>query len=110
MIRLIIAVLVVFLVVIYPVMLAARMVGAARTGPGSAVFAVLLQAIFGVLVQLAIPIPLLQGITAVVIGSVIYSLILQTTIFRGFAISVIAVVIGVLGLLLFAGIAGALGV
>jgi hypothetical protein len=110
MIQLIVAVLIVFLVAIYPVMLAARMVGAGRTGPGAALFAILLQAIFGIEIRLVVNDPLLQGIAAVLVGCAIYSFILQTTVLRGFAISVIAIVIVVLGLLLVAGFGAALGI
>lgn len=107
MIQLIVAGLIAFLVAIYPVMLAARMVGAGRTGVGTVLFALLLQAIFGIEIRLLVADPLLQGLAAVLIGSTIYAFVLDTSILRGFAISVITLVIVVLGLLLFAGLGSA---
>ena len=107
MIQFFVAVLIVFLAAIYPVMIAARMVDAKKTGPGAALFAVLLQGMVGALIQLTLIDPIISGVVAVLAGSMIYALILQTTILRGFVISIIAIAIGVAFLLLFVGLGGA---
>ena len=109
MIQLVISIAIVFIIVIYPVMLAARLVGAGKTGAGSAVFAVFLQLCFGILIKLFVVNQLVAGLIAVIGGSLIYSLALDTTILRGFAISILAVAIVAAAFLLLAGSLSILG-
>lgn len=82
-----------FLIVIYPVMLAARIVGAKRTGFVPVVFALLLQAILGMVISQTIPDEIAGGLVAVIAGTLIYSWVLQTTVLRGFAIIILTLVI-----------------
>ena len=110
MIQLVISLAIVFIIVIYPVMLAARLVGAGKTGVGSAVFAVFLQLCFGILIKLFAVDQLVAGLIAIIGGSLIYSLALETTILRGFAISILAVAIVVAAFLLLAGSLSILGI
>lgn len=109
MVQLVLSLALVFVIIILPVMIAARMVGAGRTSFWPVVFAVLLQVLFGVLIRLVIENELLLGFTSAVGGSLIYSFALKTTILRGFAISLLAVGIVVVALLLLTGVASVLG-
>lgn len=98
-----------FLVAVIPVMLAAKLVGAGRQGFGAALLAVVLQAILSIVLRSVALNPLLIIIVAVLVGSAIYAYVLDTTMVRGFLISVVAAVISVL---IVVGLAGlfALGV
>ncbi len=109
MIQLVFSFAIIFFIIIYPVMLAARLVGAGKTGFGSVVFSVLLQVSLGLIIRLFVADELVGGLIALIGGSIIYSLALDTTILRGFAISILAVTILVVGLFLLAGIFAALG-
>jgi len=84
-------------------MLAAKIVGAGKTGFGPAVLAVILQACLSILIRQFVPSDLIALLAAVTVGSIIYSLTLDTTILRGFAVSILVVVIFVAAMLLFAG-------
>ena len=76
-------------VTVIPVMIAARIVGAHKTSFGSAVFALFLQLILGAgLLQLA-PGPAVALIAVVVGGALIYAFALDTTIVRGFIVSLL---------------------
>ena len=89
---LILAILVALLVV--PVMLAARLVGAGKTGFGSALLAVVLQVCLSGVTQQVVasrPATLLIGI---VVGSAIFALVLDTTWLRGVAIGLLSAIIG----------------
>ena len=72
-----------------PVIVAARIVGARKTGFWSAVFAVFLQLILtGGLLQFG-PRPAVALIVVVVGGALIYAFALDTTILRGFFVSLL---------------------
>ena len=74
---------------VVPVMIAARIVGARKTGFGSAVFALFLQLVLGAgLLQLG-PGPTVALIAVVVGGALIYAFALDTTILRGFIVSLL---------------------
>lgn len=76
-------------VTVVPVMIAARVVGARKTGFGSAVFALFLQLILGGgLLQLG-PGPTVALIAVVIGGALIYAFALETTILRGFIVSLL---------------------
>lgn len=107
--QIVISLAIIFIIIIYPVMLAARLVGAGKTGFGSAVFSVLLQSCLGILIKVFILSELVAVLIAVIGGSVIYSLALDTTILRGFAISMLAVTIVLGTMFLLAGIFAVLG-
>lgn len=85
-----------FAIAVIPVMLAARLVGAGRHSFGAALLAVILQAILSVVLRSASLSPLVIIIVAVLVGSAIYAYALDTTMVRGFLLSIIAAVISVL--------------
>ena len=87
-------------------MLAARLVNAGKTGFGSVLFSVFLQMCLGLLIRLFIVNELAAVVIAVIGGSVIYSLVLDTTILRGFAISLLSVTIVVIAAILLSGVFG----
>jgi hypothetical protein len=103
MIQLVISLAIIVIIIIYPVMLAARLVGAGKTGFGSAVFSVFLQACLSLVIRLFIASELVAVLIAIIGGSLIYSMALETTILRGFAVSILAVTIAVVAVVLFAG-------
>ena len=109
MIQLIISFAIIFIIIIYPIMLAARLVGAGKTGFGSVVFSLFLLLIAGVLIRLFITNDIGVGLITIPVGSIIYSFALDTTILRGFAISILAVLIVVVALIALSGIFTAFG-
>ena len=88
-----------FLIAVAPVMFAARLVGAGRHGFGASLLAVILQAILSVLLRSAALSPLLIIIVAILAGSAIYAYVLDTSMIRGFLLSIIATVISMLVIL-----------
>jgi hypothetical protein len=109
MMQLVFSLAIIFVIIIYPVMLAARLVGAGKTGFGSVLFAVFLQAGAGILIGLFTTNQLVAVLIALIFGSIIYSMALDTTILRGFAISILAVTIVVVAVVLLSGVFGVLG-
>ena len=109
MIQLIISFAIIFIIIIYPIMLAARLVGAGKTGVGSVVFSLFLLLIAGVLIRLFTTNEMAVGLITIPVGSIIYSFALDTTILRGFAISILAVLIVVVALIALSGIFTAFG-
>jgi hypothetical protein len=109
MIQLVLSFAFIFIIIIYPIMLAARLVGAGKTGFGSVVFSLFLLAIAGILIRLFITDEIVVGLITIPVGSIIYSFALDTTILRGFAISVLAVLIIVVSVMALAGIFTAFG-
>ena len=87
---------------VVPVMIAARMVGAERTGFGTALIAVILQAVLSVVVRFAAQDQLLVVVVAIIAGSAIYSFALGTSFLKGFLVSIIATVIGLVLIVLLA--------
>ena len=109
MIQLLISFAIIFIIIIYPIMLAARLVGAGKTGFGSVVFSLFLLATAGILIRLFITDEIVVGLITIPVGSIIYSYALDTTILRGFAISILAVLIVVVALIALSGIFTAFG-
>ena len=90
-------------ILIFPVMIAARMVGAERPGFGSALLAVFLQACLSAILQAFSTNPIFAVGVAVVGGAAIYAFALSTSLLKGFVISVLATIIAVVFMVLFAG-------
>ena len=89
-------------ILIFPVMIAARMVGAERPGFGPALLAVFLQACLSALLQAFSTNPIFAVGVAVVGGAAIYAFALATSLIKGFLISILATIIAVVFMVLFA--------
>jgi hypothetical protein len=85
--------LVVVVVTVLPVMLAAGLVGARNAGFWAALVAVLLHAGLSQLAHHLIGDPLLALVLRLLGGAAIYAYALETSLWRGFAVSVLAVAI-----------------
>ena len=59
---------IIFVIIIYPIMLAARLVGAGKTGFGSVVFSLLLLVIAGILIRLFITDEIVVGLITIPVG------------------------------------------
>ena len=104
MLKVLIVIVVGFLIAVLPVMLAAKVVGAGRHGFGVSLLAVILQAILSVVLRSVALSPGLIIVIAILVGSAIYAYILDTTVLRGFLLSIIATVITALIVLGLAGL------
>ncbi len=93
-------------ITVFPVMIAARIVGAKNTSFGYALFALLLQSAVSAVLQVFIHRPILAGIASLLIVPAIYAMVLNTTYLRGFAVSILFVVIALISLFLLAPMAG----
>jgi hypothetical protein len=93
-------------ITVFPVMIAARIVGAQNRSFGYALFALLLQAALSAALQAFIPSQVLVGIASLLLGPAIYAMVLNTTYLRGLVISILFVVIGVAALFLLAPMMG----
>lgn len=82
-------------IAVLPVMFAARLVGAGRTGFGWSLLAIIFQGIAWSLVQAFVATPIVALIVAVVVGSAVYAFILDTSWLKGLLIGIIAMIIGV---------------
>jgi len=78
---------------ILPVMLAARVVGADRTGFGSAFLAVIFQTLLSIALKEFVHSQTLEIVIALVGGSAIYAFTLGTSLIKGFFVSIIATII-----------------
>ena len=107
--QIVISFVIIFLIIIYPIMLAARLVGAGKTGVGAVTFSLLLLVIAGILIRLFITNELAVGLVTIPVGSIIYSYTLDTTIPRGFAISILAALIVVVAFIALSAIFTAFG-
>jgi len=87
-----------------PVMVAARLVGAGRTGFGAALLAVIAQGVFSSATRIISSDFYVSVFVAVLLGSAIYAFVLDTTLIRGLAIGVLSTVIAVAGLMLLGGL------
>lgn len=96
-------------VLVLPVMLAARLVGAARTGFGAALVAVILQLVLSVPVRRFIADESLVLGVEVVAGAAIFSLVLGTTLLKGLVVSIVATVLSIIAMALLAGAFAAAG-
>ena len=110
MIQLVISFAIIFIIIIYPIILAARLVGAGKTGFSSVVFALFLLAIAGILIRLFITDEIVVGLITVPVGSIIYSYALDTTILRGLAISILAMLIVVVAFIALSGLYTVFGI
>ena len=90
-------------ILVLPVMFAARMVGAGNTGFGAALFAVILQLILSGLLENFTSNQFITVAIAVIGGSAIYTITLDTTLLKGILISIISVVIAFVVIVLLAG-------
>ena len=88
-----------FLIAVFPVMFAAKIVGAGRHTFGPALLAVILQGMLSIGLHAAALSPLVTMAIAVVVGSAIYAFVLDTSIVRGFFLSIIATIITVVVIL-----------
>lgn len=88
-------------VAVVPVILAARFVGAGRSGFGSTLIAVIMQSALSSATRALAPSLGVALLVAIVAGSAIYAFVLDTTLIRGFLIGVVSTVIGVVVLLIF---------
>lgn len=89
-----------------PVMLAARMVDAGRSGFGAALGAVIVQVVVSGLVQALLTNPVLSLAAAVIVGSAIYAWMLDTTFLKGLAIGILATVITAIIVIILASVFG----
>ena len=93
-------------VTVFPIMIAARIVGAQNRSFGYALFALLIQAAVSAMLQTFIHRPLFAGIASLLIGPAIYAMVLKTTYLRGVVISILFVVIAVILVFLLAPMMG----
>ena len=100
--RLVLAVLILIAVIVVPVMLAARLVGAGKAGFGSVLFAVFLQICLSAATHYFVSSRVIIAVIAIVVGSAIYAFVLDTTWLRGFGISILSTVIAVVVVILLA--------
>ena len=89
-------------IAVLPVMFAAKMVNAERATFGASLLAVILQAIFSAFLQRLEASHLVALAVDVVGGSIIFSVVLGTTILRGFVIGILVLVITVVVVFLLA--------
>ena len=95
---------VIAVVIVIPIMIGARLVGAKNTGFGSALLAVVIVAPLSALISLFVANEIVAFVGTAVVSAFVLSGILGTTFFRGLAISVIATIIQVVVILFFAGL------
>jgi hypothetical protein len=91
------------LVLVVPVMIGARMVGAEKTGFGSALLAVICLGVLGVIIQKMGLGPVVGFIASAVVGAGLLAFFLGTTFWRGMAVSVLAAVLQIGVFLIAAG-------
>ncbi|MEM1262930.1 MAG: hypothetical protein AAGH76_11085 [Pseudomonadota bacterium] len=100
------ALIVLAVIIALPVMLAARMFGAANTGFGSALLAVFLAFLVSVVIDAFLGDGLIGFFVSGAIGALIYANILGTTFWRGLGISVVSTIILIGALIVLAGVFG----
>ena len=88
-------------ITVLPVMFAARIMGAERTGFGASAIAVILQYVLAAVFQVAMPESPIVLVIALLVGSAIYAYVLDTSVIKGFFISIISTVIALVAALLF---------
>ena len=86
-----IAVVVFTIFLVGPVMIAARVAGAAKTGFGSGLLAVIVAALMSSVAESIIPNDLIAVAASVAAGTLAYSVVLGASLLGGFMISVISV-------------------
>ena len=100
--------LIVAVITVVPVMIAARVVRAGRTGFFHALFSLLLQigASFWLAVFVHISSAFLQSLVGWLVGAAVFAVVMDTTFVKGMIISVLSVIIAIIIVLLFGGMAG----
>ena len=93
-------------ITVFPIMIAARIVGAQNTSFGYALFALLLQGAVSAMLQTFIHNPLLASLVSLLVGPAIYAMVLNTTYLRGLVISILFVAIALAALFLLAPLMG----
>ncbi len=83
-------------VAVLPVMLAARMVGAGRTGFGPALLAVILQAVCSGVAERYLGNGWAGIAVAIVLGVAIYAYVLDTSWIKGLVLGILAIVLSAL--------------
>lgn len=91
---------------VVPVMLAARMVGAGRTGFGSALLAVILQAVCSGVADKYLGNGWAGIAVAIVLGVAIYAYVLDTSWLKGLLLGILATVISALAAIALAMVLG----
>src|SRR3546814_7800797 len=86
-----------------PVMFAARIVGAERTGFLPAVVAVLVQLVASALTSGLSSSIAISAIVSIIVGSFVYAFVLGTTFLKGLFIGIVALVITVIVAIVFGG-------
>lgn len=94
------------IVLVIPIMLGARIVGARNTGFGSALLAVVILAAFSAAVENFVANDIVAFVVAAVIGAIVLAGVLGTTFYRGLAVSVIAAIIQAVAILVIASTMG----
>lgn len=92
-------------VAVVPIMVGARIVNARNSGFGSALIAVLLLSALSFAIAKYVPNQTLAFLASAAGGGLVLAGVLDTTFWRGMAVSVIAVVVQFVMLVLFAGAA-----
>lgn len=87
-------------VTVFPVMIAAKIVGAKNTDFAHALLALFLQGVLSAVLHAIIFRPLLAGLLSLLLGPAIYAAVLKTTYLRGLAISFLFVLIVMIFVLL----------
>jgi hypothetical protein len=83
------------LIMVVPIMIGARMVGAEKTNFGAALFAVILLAVVGVILQKLGVGPIVGFFAATIVGAGVLAMVLGTTYLRGLIVSGIAAAVQV---------------
>jgi hypothetical protein len=103
MLTFLLGVLVIVAVVVFPVMIAARVVNAGKTGFGSALLAVILQVCLSAILNRFISNEVIGLVVGLALGAAVYAMVLDTTMLKGFIISILTTVIMVAAVFLLAG-------
>jgi len=106
MLQLLLVLLILAAITVFPVMIAAKMVGAKNTDFAHALLALVLQGLMSGLLHSIIYRPFLASLISLLLGPAIYAAVLKTTYLRGFAISILFVLIALVFLLLLAPMMG----
>lgn len=83
-------------ITVFPIMIAARIVGARNTGFWHALWALLLQSVVSALLNHIFYNPFLAALISLLVGPAVYAMVLGTTYLRGLAISALFVIIALI--------------
>jgi hypothetical protein len=90
-------------VTVVPVMISARLVGAHKTGFGSAVLALFMQLVLATALLHFGPSPTVALVISILGGAMVYAFALDTTVLRGLVVSILVGLIATVVLFLIAG-------